>query len=101
MLEFLDTDGVGTPTTGSGTDGLRHEKPDHRNLDRLLLPLVIALQRIPEKIETELAKAPPAKKWRLRERAEFGSPVVSRAWGRSARFMRMCFHICDLALLLP
>jgi hypothetical protein len=30
-------------------------------LDRPLLPPVIALQRIPEKIETELAKAPPAK----------------------------------------
>jgi hypothetical protein len=41
-------------------------------LDRPLLPLAVALPRMLEKIETELAdeNAGTAEKWRLRQRAE-------------------------------
>jgi hypothetical protein len=39
-------------------------------LDRPLLPLAVALPRTLEKIESELAPAGPAQKWRLRQRAE-------------------------------
>jgi hypothetical protein len=39
-------------------------------LDRPLLPLAVALPRMLEKIETELATARPAEKWRLCQRAE-------------------------------
>ena len=38
-------------------------------LDRPLLPLAVALPRMQEKIEAELATA-AAEKWRLRQRAE-------------------------------
>jgi hypothetical protein len=52
-------------------------------LDRPLLPLAMALPRMLEKIEAELATARPAEKWRLRQRAELmrgllalsGSPI--------------------------
>ena len=39
-------------------------------LDRPLLPLAVALPRMLEKIETELATARPAETWRLRQRAD-------------------------------
>ena len=39
-------------------------------LDRPLLPLAVALPRMLEKIEAELATAGAAEKWRLRQRAE-------------------------------
>jgi hypothetical protein len=38
-------------------------------LDRPLLPLAVALPRMPEKIEVSLATAGPAEKQRLRQRA--------------------------------
>ena len=38
-------------------------------LDRPLLPLAVALPRMLEKIEAELATARPAETWRLRQRA--------------------------------
>ena len=39
-------------------------------LDKPLFPLAIALPRMLEQIEAELATARPAEKWRLRQRAE-------------------------------
>jgi hypothetical protein len=39
-------------------------------LDRPLLPLAVALPGMLETIEAELTTAPPAEKWRLRQRAE-------------------------------
>jgi hypothetical protein len=39
-------------------------------LDRPLLPLAVALPRMLEKIEAELATATPIARWRLRQRAE-------------------------------
>jgi hypothetical protein len=39
-------------------------------LDRPLVPLAVALPRMLEMIETELATASPAEKWPLRQRAE-------------------------------
>jgi hypothetical protein len=38
-------------------------------LDKPLFPLAVALPRMLEQIEGELAKATPAEKWRLRRRA--------------------------------
>ena len=40
-------------------------------LDRPLLPLAVALPRMPKKIGIELASAAPAEKRRLQQRAEF------------------------------
>jgi hypothetical protein len=39
-------------------------------LDRPFIPLAVALPRMLEEIETELATAGAAGKWRLRQRAE-------------------------------
>jgi len=39
-------------------------------LDRPLIPLAVALPLMLEKLEAALAMAGPAKKWRLRKRAE-------------------------------
>jgi hypothetical protein len=39
-------------------------------LDRPLVPLAVALPQMLGKIEIDIATASPAKKWRLRERAE-------------------------------
>ena len=39
-------------------------------LDRPLLPLAVALPRLLEKIEAELASATPIARWHLRQRAE-------------------------------
>jgi hypothetical protein len=48
-------------------------------LDRPLLPLAVALPRMLEKIETELAdaKVSAAAKWRLRQRAELVRRLLS------------------------
>jgi hypothetical protein len=55
-------------------------------LDRPLLPLPVALPRMLEKIEAELAAAGPTKNWRLRHRAELmrgllapSPPALSRS----------------------
>jgi hypothetical protein len=39
-------------------------------LDRPLIPLAVALPRVLDKIEAELAAAGPGQEWRLRRRAE-------------------------------
>ena len=46
-------------------------------LDRPLLPLAVALPRMLEQIETDLATAGPAEKWRLQRRAEFAREQVA------------------------
>jgi hypothetical protein len=46
-------------------------------LDGPLLPLAVALPRILEQIEADLATAGPAEKWRLRRRAELARELVA------------------------
>ena len=48
-------------------------------LDRPLIPLAAALPRMLEKIEAELAKARPAEKRRLQERAELVRVLLAPA----------------------
>jgi hypothetical protein len=49
-------------------------------LDRPLLPLAVALPRMLEKIEADLATAGPAKTRRLRQRAELIRELLAPQW---------------------
>jgi hypothetical protein len=56
-------------------------------LDRPLLPLAVALPRMLETIEAELAdvKVSPAEKWRLRQRAELMRGVLTARSDRATK----------------
>jgi hypothetical protein len=47
-------------------------------LDRLLLPLAVALPRLLEKVEANLATAKPAEKLRLQRRADLLRGLLAR-----------------------
>jgi hypothetical protein len=51
----------------------------NRRLTPLLLPFAVALPRMLERIETELATARPAEKWPLRQRAELVRELLAPA----------------------